>query len=300
MASTRKPSQDTPLFGALEAGGTKFILCIGDAQGRLLKRYRLETTTPQETLARVIAWFQAQEPIAALGIASFGPVELNKAAKQWGSITNTPKPGWQQTNLAGILQKALKIPIGFDTDVNAAALGEAWLGAAQDVESLVYATVGTGLGGGFVRNGQSVLGLSHAEMGHAFPPRHEADHDFPGVCPFHGACYEGLVSGPALQARFGAPLSALPHDHPGHAIAAWYLAHFVIMVQATLAPERIILGGGVMQTPHLLTRVRMQAQKLGQGYFPGDLEHILQAPMLEASGLIGALALSVRAWNADK
>jgi fructokinase len=300
MAPTHTTYLKKPLFGAVEAGGTKFILSTGFSDGRIINQHRLETTTPTQTLEKAVAWFKAQGPLAAVGIASFGPIDLNKASPQWGYITNTPKPGWQQVNIAGLLHNALGIPVGFDTDVNAAALGEAWLGAGDDVASLVYATVGTGIGGGFVRDGLSIYGLSHAEMGHAYPPRHPEDAGFSGICPFHGACYEGLVSGPALQARFGAPLSALPDDHPAHNIAAWYLAHFVVMIQATLAPERIILGGGVMQTPQLLERIRAHTKEIARGYFPGDLTHILQAPRLKASGVIGALALAVRAWSADK
>jgi fructokinase len=289
------------LFGGIEAGGTKFVLGLGRGPDDIQSRFTIPTTSPAETLKAVVDWFASQPQIAALGIASFGPVDLNIASPTWGYITNTTKAGWSNTDIAQALRSTLGIPVGFDTDVNGAALGEALWGAAQGCQSSVYITVGTGIGGGAIIDGRPVHGLGHPEMGHIFPSRHAGDLEFSGVCPFHGSCCEGLASGPAILARYGTPLSELPADHSGHDVIASYLAQLMHSVQSILAPERIILGGGVMKTPGLLDRIRLASGSLGGGYFLGQADRIIVSPGLgENSGLVGAFALAQRAMEANQ
>lgn len=289
-----------PLYGCIEAGGTKFVVGLVDGKGDILDRARFETTTPDETLGATLGWLaQAQQTygtLSALGVASFGPAELNRASKTWGYITATPKPGWSHTDFGQRLQRDFGIPVGFDTDVNGAALAEARWGAGRDQKICAYLTVGTGIGGGAIVNGAPLHGLSHPEMGHLSPPRHPLDQDYPGACPYHGGCFEGLASGPAIKARWGASLSQLPADHPGHEIIAWYLAHLTIALQGMMEPGRIIMGGGVMGTPGLLDRVRRAAAQLGGGYFRGKAEEIIVPPQLgDRVGLLAGLALAMDA-----
>ena len=285
-----------PRFGGIEAGGTKFILGTGQGPEGIERRTAIPTTSPDETLAAVLDWFNGQPPIAALGIASFGPVDLDRQSPSWGYITQTTKPGWSHTNLAQALGDALGVPTGFDTDVNGAAIAEAKWGAAQGCASSVYLTVGTGIGGGAVINGEPLHGLGHPEMGHIGLALDPDDQDFAGTCPFHGTCCEGLASGPAIIKRFGAPLSELAADHPGHAMIAGYLAQLTHAIQAIIAPQRIIMGGGVMKTPGLIDRVRASADGLARGYFAAPATQIIVPPGLgENSGLLGAFALAEQA-----
>ena len=289
--------REPPLFGCIEAGGTKFVLGIGTGPHDIRATARIPTTSPAETLEAAIAWFRAQPPLAALGIASFGPVDLDPASPRWGYITATTKPGWDDTNMAGAFGRALDLPVGFDTDVNGAILGEHRWGAAQGCDVAVYITVGTGIGGGAMVGGRPVHGRGHPEMGHVRPARHPDDSDFAGICPFHGDCFEGLASGPAIQARWGASLSELAPDHPAHAITAWYLGQLCVTLQAVLAPQRIILGGGVMATPGLIARVRDAAARASGGYFGTGSDAVIVPPGLgDRSGLLGALALAERAY----
>lgn len=289
-------------FALIEAGGTKLVLGLaraeGDGAGReILARHRLPTTTPAETLGAAVDWFKAQgTAIAAIGIASFGPLALDRGAANWGHITRTTKPGWSHTDLVGPFARAFGCPVDIETDVNGAALAEARWGAGQGLGSLLYLTVGTGIGGGFVSGGGLLHGLSHPEMGHIRMPRHPLDADFAGSCPFHRDCLEGLASGPAVIARWGCPLSELPPGHPGAAIIGWYLGQAVVSFQAVMEPARIVLGGGVMATPGLLETVRAEAAQAGRGYFVGDPAEVVVGPALGAdSGLLGALALALRA-----
>jgi fructokinase len=227
-------------------------------------------------------------------VASFGPVELDPAAADFGYITNTPKPGWSHTDLYGRLARGLGLPVGFDTDVNGAARAEALWGAGRGQKISVYLTIGTGIGGGVMVDGAPLQGLSHPEIGHFKPPRHLDDLHFPGVCPFHGDCYEGLASGPAIKARWGSDLSDLPQDHAAHDIIAWYLAHLAIALQAMMEPGRIIMGGGVMDAPCLMDRVRQAAVRVGGGYFRGRAEDVIVPPMLgKRLGLLAGLALAL-------
>jgi len=287
----------TKLYGCIEAGGTKFVLGIVDEERRIRARGRIETRAPADTIGEALAWFEAASaehgPLAAIGIASFGPLDLDPASATWGHITRTAKPGWSGADIAGPFARAFGCPVAIDTDVNGAALAESLWGAARGADVAVYITVGTGIGGGLVVAGMPVHGVGHPEMGHASPPRHPDDHDFAGICPFHGACLEGLASGPAIAARWGASLSELPADHPGHAIIAFYLAHLTATLTAIAAPHRIVMGGGVLGTPGLLDRVREQARLLGGGYFADRGENVIVAPDLgNDAGLLGAFALA--------
>jgi fructokinase len=283
-----------PLYGCIEAGGTKFIVGVASGPEDVRETARFDTTTPDETIGAVIDWLRGRSPLTAIGIASFGPVELDRASPKWGYITATPKPHWSDTDLAGRVGRALGVPVGFDTDVNGAGLAEARWGAGQGQRVSVYVTVGTGIGGGAIVDGKPLFGVSHPEMGHMRPQRHPDDLGFAGICPFHGDCLEGLANGPSIIARWGASLSELPADHPGHEIIAWYLAQFAISLQAMMEPGRIIFGGGVMATPGLLGRVRAATARLGNGYFRGRADDVIVPPLLgDRAGLLGALALAL-------
>lgn len=277
----------------VEAGGTKFIVGVADSSRRIVARARIDTTRPEETIPAAIDWLQQQGGnFSAVGIASFGPLDLDPASPTWGHITRTTKPHWSDADIAGPFSRALDCPVAIDTDVNGAALGEWMWGAGAGTNSALYLTVGTGIGGGAVVGGQLIHGISHPEMGHIRLPRHPADSDFAGNCPFHGDCLEGLAAGPSIKARWGASLSDLPTDHIGHEIIAWYLAQAATTFQAILEPARIILGGGVMATQGLIGRVRAEAVTGSNGYFAGDPEKIIVAPMLgDDTGLLGALAI---------
>lgn len=283
---------DSALFGCVEAGGTKLVLGIGSGPQDMRDSIRIATTTPQETLGAAIGWFRDRLPLASIGIASFGPVALDRGSAKWGFITGTTKPGWSDTDVAGAFGRALDVPIGFDTDVNGAALGEYRWGAAQGCDVAVYITIGTGIGGGAMVGGHPVHGHGHPEMGHIPVRRHRADLAFAGVCPFHGDCLEGLASGPAIKARWGASLSELDRDHPAHEIIAWYLAQLCTTLRAVLAPQRIILGGGVMATPGLIARIRSAAEIAGGRYFADSSAIIVPPGLGDRSGLLGALVLA--------
>lgn len=286
------------LLGGIEAGGTKFVLAVGHSPTEIIERQEIPTSDPATTLSQAGDWFESQGAISALGIASFGPVELDGSSPLWGHITNTPKPGWENCDLAGYFAERFDVPIGFDTDVNGAALAEYKYGAGKGhgaeraKSSLAYITVGTGIGGGLVLDGKAVHGAAHPEMGHIYPRRHPDDRGFKGICPHHGDCLEGLASGPAIMARWGASLSELPADHIAHEIIADYLAQLAHSLIAVMSVEIIVLGGGVMKTDGLLERVDRRTSELGAEYFPGGPNHKIVSPRLgQNAGLIGALML---------
>jgi fructokinase len=277
-------------FGAIEAGGTKWVCGIGSGPDDLVTT-RIDTGSPKETIDNAVAFFRGRD-LAAIGIGSFGPVNLDRASPHYGYITTTPKRGWQNTDVAGAFRAALKIPVGFDTDVNAAALGESRWGAARDVASCIYLTIGTGVGGGAILDGRLLHGLMHPEMGHIRIPHDRQQDPFPGACPFHGDCLEGLASGPAIQKRWGAPAKELPSDHPAWQLEARYLALAVANFVFTVSPARVILGGGVMDQAQLFGMIRAELSEIVNGYIQLP-EHFVVAPGLgNRSGILGALALA--------
>jgi fructokinase len=289
-----------PLWGGIEAGGTKFVCAVGTGPDDLRAEVRFPTTTPGETIGQAIQFFQQQkkEPLTAIGIASFGPVDLNPDSPTFGYITDTPKPGWAHTDFAGRTRRALGVPVGFDTDVNVAALGEYRWGAAQGLDTFIYLTIGTGIGGGGMVNGKLMHGLVHPEMGHVRIP-HDRDRDpYAGSCPYHGDCLEGLAAGPALEERWGQRGETLPADHPAWPLEADYLAFGLVNIICVLSPQRIIIGGGVMQQPRLFPRVRRRVQELLNNYLPvpAILDHIddyIVPPGLgDRAGVLGAMALA--------
>lgn len=287
------PAADRPLLGAIEAGGTKFVLAVGRSPGEILARHSIPTTTPAATLGAAAVWLTAQGPVAALGIASFGPAGVDPAADNWGHILNTPKPGWADCAMADFFAQRLAVPIGFDTDVGGAGLAEAHHGAGRGTASMAYVTVGTGIGGALIVDGRPVHGIAHGEMGHIFPRRAPGDEGFAGLCPHHGDCLEGLAAGPAIKARWGASLSDMPADHPSHAIIADYLAQLCHSLFALSACELVVLGGGVSKTPGLIARIAERAQSLDRAYLPGGARHRICAPELgDDAGITGALMLA--------
>ncbi len=289
----------TTIYGGIEAGGTKFVCAIGSGPDSLQAETQFPTTTPDETIGRAIEFFQSQPAeLAAIGIAAFGPVDLNPASPTYGYITTTPKSGWANTDLVGAIGRALGVPVGFDTDVNGAALGEHRWGAARGLDTFLYLTIGTGIGGGGMLGGRLMHGLIHPEMGHMRLP-HDWDADpFPGLCPYHGDCLEGLAAGPAIQARWGQPAQTLPDDHPAWPLQARYLGLALANLVCILSPQRIILGGGVMNVLPLLALVRSEMQQLLNGYVqaPEILQQIdtyIVAPGLGSrAGALGAIALA--------
>ncbi|MEO0057774.1 MAG: hypothetical protein RIT17_1247 [Pseudomonadota bacterium] len=286
------------MLGAIEAGGTKFVLAVGPAPDSILARHTIPTRDPANTLAEAAAWFAAQGQLDALGIGSFGPVELDRAAPHWGFITNTPKPGWADCDIAGFFARELGVPVGFDTDVNAAALAEYRAAEDEGCRSLAYLTIGTGIGGGLVIGGEPVHGIAHPEMGHIYPRRHPADQTFAGICPHHGDCLEGLASGPAIAARWGTSLSQLPSGHEAHDIIADYIAQACHTLFASLATERVVIGGGVAKTAGLIERVAARTVQLVAGYLPGGTRHRVLPPQLgDDAGITGALMLAEAAHD---
>ena len=280
-------------IGALEAGGTKMVLAIYQEDGTELERITLPTETPEVTMPKMIAFFR-EHNIDALGVGTFGPVDLNPASPTYGYITSTPKLAWKDYPLLEKLLDGQDIPAGIDTDVNAAIIAEAELGAARGCQNAVYVTIGTGIGGGVYSNGKTVHGLLHPEVGHALLKPHPDDPNPRGVCPYHESCLEGLAAGPAIGARVQGDAKDLPDDHPTFAIEAYYLAQMCVNLIMTLSPERIILGGGVMQRESLIKQVRAETLRLLNGYIqhPAILEHIdeyiVTPDLFPVSGLVGS------------
>jgi fructokinase len=286
------------MLGAIEAGGTKFVCGIGTGPEEL-EAVQIPTTTPELTLAEAVRFFQKSKlPIRAVGIGSFGPVDLRPASATFGYITSTPKPGWRDCDFAGVISRSLTVPVGFDTDVNAAALGEARWGAAAGLTDFIYLTIGTGIGGGALVNGSLLHGLMHPEMGHIRIPHDRVLDPFPGNCPFHGDCLEGLASGLAMQSRWGVPPESLQPDHRAWSLEAHYLALGLVSWICTLSPQRIIMGGGVMQHPELFASIRREVVVLLGGYIQSSppierIDQYIVPPKLgNRSGVLGALVLA--------
>ena len=284
-------------FGGVEAGGTKFVCAVGTAPDDVRAIATIDTTTPEETLERTVAFFRPHRDLAHIGIGSFGPVDPDPDSPTFGYITSTPKPGWQNTDFAGHMSRALGIGVAFDTDVNAAAIGEHRWGAAVGLDTFVYLTVGTGIGGGGMMRGRRLRGLIHPEMGHLLLPRADGD-TFEGICPYHGDCLEGMASGPALRARCGRPAEDLPPDDPAWNFEVHYLAAAIVNYICALSPQRVIMGGGVMRQAHLFPRIRERVHALLNGYIHspavlGGLDDFIVPPALgERSGVLGAIALA--------
>ena len=288
------------LYGALEAGGTKMVLSRLDENGTMLERVSMPTEHPDVTLPAMVAWFR-EHPVAALGIGSFGPLDLNPASPAYGSITRTPKLAWVGVPMRTRFREELGIPVGIDTDVNGAALAEATLGAARGLSGCLYVTVGTGVGGGLIIGGKPVHGLTHPELGHQLLRPDPRDPMPEGVCPYHKGCVEGLTAGPSLQKRWGVPAYELPRDHVAWDIEAGYLAQLCHNALMAFSPEKIILGGGVMQQDFLFPMIREKTVALLGNYLASPavdngLADVIVPPGLGVnSGVMGAWLLALEA-----
>jgi fructokinase len=296
------------LFGGIEGGGTKFVCAVGTGPDDIRAEARFPTTTPEETLGRAVAFFREQEAtekLAAIGIAAFGPIDPDPASPGFGYITTTPKPHWPHTNFVGRIREDFDLPIGFDTDVNVAALGEHRWGAAQGLDTFIYWTIGTGLGGGGMVNGRLIHGLMHPEMGHMQVPHDRQRDPFPGNCPYHGDCLEGLAAGPALEGRWGQRGETLPADHEAWQLEAHYLALGLVNVITIVSPQRIILGGGVMEQPGIFPLIHQEVQRLLNGYIQMPAitekidEYIVPPKLGGRAGVLGAIALAQDVYSQE-
>lgn len=289
------------LYGGIEAGGTKFVCAIGTGPDDVRAETRFPTSVPEQAIAQAIAFFQEQqqgEPLTAIGVASFGPVDPDPRSPSFGYVTTTPKPGWAHTNFVGPLREALGVPVGFDTDVNGAALGEHRWGAAQGLDTFVYLTIGTGLGGGAMVNGKLLHGLMHPEMGHMLIPHNWDADPYAGFCPYHGDCWEGLAAGPGLEGRWQTRAENLPPEHPAWELEAHYLALGLVNIITVLSPQRIIMGGGVMDQLHLFPLIHNHVYTMLNGYIQSaqileNMDRYIVPPGLGSrAGVLGAIALA--------
>ena len=281
------------VYGGIESGGSKWELAVGTGPDDVRATETIPTTMPDETVGRAVEFFERHGPVDAVGIGSFGPIDAQVGSPTWGYVTTTPKPGWANTDVGQEIRRRLGVPVAFDTDVNAAALGEHRWGAGRGLETFMYVTVGTGIGGGAIVGGKLLHGLSHPEVGHLRVP-HDRDADpFAGACPYHGDCFEGLASGTALAARWGRPASELD-DPAAWELEAHYLALGFVSVIAVLSPERIVVGGGVGGRDGLLELVRGQMKRLMNGYFGFEAsDGFVTGPALGSrAGVLGAIALA--------
>jgi fructokinase len=278
------------VYGGIETGGTKWECAIGTGPDDLRATATIPTTTPEETIGRVVAFFEREGPVAVIGIGSFGPIDQKPGSATWGHIMSTPKPGWANTDVGGEIGRRLSVPVAFETDVNAAALGEHRWGAAQGLDTFCYITIGTGIGGGGMTGGRLLHGLAHPEFGHMRIPHDRARDPFEGVCPYHGDCWEGLASGRAIEARWGRPAAELDGDDEIWMLQAHYLALGLVSVICVLSPERLLLGGGVMRRPGLLPLVRREVEGLMNGY--QETATIRLPALAPRSGVLGAIALA--------
>jgi len=289
------------LIGALEAGGTNMICSIGNREGSVLQRASFPTRTPENTLPKVAEFFRMFE-IQALGVGSFGPLNLDEQSEDYGSILNTPKTEWRNFPLLAALKRELHVPMAIDTAVNAAALAEHRLGAGKGMCSLLYVTVGAGVGGGVIAGGEPVHGLVHPELGHMLMTP-SADDSMPeGICPYHAHCLEGLASGPAIERRWGLPSRLMTDDHPAWRLEAHYLAQMCVNAIVSFSPEVIVLGGGVMSRGVLYEMIRREVLEMLGGYVaseklaPQGISSYIVPPALGMnSGVVGALLLGARA-----
>lgn len=288
------------LYGSIEAGGTKFVCAVGSGPQNIVDEIRLPTTTPAETIQQACKFFAPYvRQLHGIGLGSFGPVDVDPASPTYGYITTTPKPHWGNTNILGMLRERINLPIAMDMDVVIAGLGEAKWGASAGLRHSLYLTIGTGIGGGYIVDGKPLRGLTSLEMGHIRIPHNLELDPFRGACPYHGDCFEGLASGPAIQAHFGQRAETLADEHPFWDVEAGHIAHALVNYILTLTPEIIIIGGGVMQKDFMFPKVRNNAQALLNSYLSHDLllnrvDSYIVPPMLGSrSGLLGGIALAM-------
>ncbi|MGG1678167.1 ROK family protein [Neobacillus sp. NRS-1170] len=287
------------MLGAIEAGGTKFVCAVGDEKGTIIERIQIPTTVPEETIPKVIEFFK-QYPIKAMGVGSFGPIDVIKESPTYGSITSTPKLGWRDFPFVNKLQEAFSVPIGFNTDVNAAALGEAKFGAAKGLDSCLYITVGTGIGAGAIVQGKLLQGLSHPEMGHILVRRHPND-EYQGKCPYHHDCLEGLAAGPAIEARWGTKGDQLVERLEVWDLEGYYLAQALMQFILILSPKKIILGGGVMKQQQVFTSLNRYLKEFLNEYvsLPELTDYIVSPGLGDNAGITGALMLAYQAFQEE-
>lgn len=288
-------------IGALEAGGTKMVCAIGNEQGEIFEQQSFPTLTPAETLPALLDFFKDKK-IEALGIACFGPLDLNRDSETYGYITTTPKLAWQNCDIVGAF-KSLGVPVGFDTDVNGSVLGEHTWGIGKGLKSCIYITIGTGVGVGIISDGNLLHGMLHSEAGHILLTRHPKD-TYPGKCPFHGNCLEGMCAGPAVEERWGAKGTELADRPEVWEMESYYIAQALVDFTLMISPQRIILGGGIMHQTQLLPLIRKEFAKLMNGYLHtkelDDLDSFIVVQSLQdKQGIMGALKLGVMEKTGD-
>jgi fructokinase len=292
------------LIGAIEAGGTKFVLALARPDGTILARERIATGRPETTWPALTRFFDAAQrehgAIGAFGVASFGPLDIDPVSPSYGTFAGTPKPGWHSARWHDALG-AFGVPLAIDSDVNGAALGEWAAGAGRGTSTLAYTTVGTGIGSGVVKHGRSVTGFSHYESGHIRPPHDRTADPYPGGCPFHGDCLEGLAAGPAIEARWGRRIDQLGDPAQAVELIAGYLAHLAVNLVLLHMPERLVFGGGVLHTPGMIEALRRRAEAQLGGYIradaldPGFRTYIVAPGLGDEAGIVGAILLGQRA-----
>ena len=290
------------LFGALEAGGTKMVCAIGNENGEILEQKSIPTTTPEETMPAILEYFKDKE-IASIGIACFGPIDLNKNSETYGYITSTPKIPWRNYNIVGAVKDALKIPVGFDTDVNGSLLGEVTWGCAKGLTDAVYFTIGTGVGAGIMTNGKMLHGMLHPEAGHVKMGPRSGD-TYKGKCPYHGTCFEGMAAGPAIEERWGAKAVQLADREEGWGLESYYIAQALMGIVLTLSPQKIILGGGVMHQKQLFSMIREKMLKELNGYIQAkelaDIDnYIVPASLNDDQGIMGCIKLAMNSLEEE-
>ncbi|MBV6685630.1 ROK family protein [Bacillus sp. JRC01] len=285
------------MLGAIEAGGTKFVCAVGDEQGTIIDRVQIPTTLPEETIPTVIEFFR-KHPVKAIGIGSFGPIDVNRESASYGNVTSTPKVGWKDYPFVQAIKDAIPVPVGFNTDVNAAALGEATFGAAKGLDSCLYITVGTGIGAGAVVQGKLLQGLSHPEMGHILIRRHEDD-AYEGKCPYHKDCLEGLAAGPAIEARWGVKGDQLVDKGEVWEMEGYYIAQALMQYIVIISPKKIILGGGVMKQKQIFPIIYKHLEKMINGYvdLPPLEDYIVSPGLGDNAGITGSLMLAHEAYE---
>jgi fructokinase len=291
--------EEDEMLGAIEAGGTKFVCAVGDERGNIIDRLQIPTTVPEETMTEVIGFFK-KHSLNAIGVGSFGPIDVNSESPNYGMITTTPKLPWRNYPIVQALKDAFSLPVGFNTDVNAAALGEATLGAAKGLDSCIYITVGTGIGAGAVVQGKLLQGLSHPEMGHILVRRHHND-KYHGKCPYHKDCLEGLAAGPAIEERWGKKGIDLVDQKEVWDLEGYYIAQALMQYILILSPKRIILGGGVMKQKQVFASIYKYLQELLNDYvtLPELKTYIVSPGLGDHAGITGALLLAHQAVKGE-